>query len=199
MVLLACVGLSMTFTTMSMVEHVHMHGVSTGDIGNDLAMTYLRCLLSNFISIFLVATFWLMYLIDPLRWIKLKIVVSMLVTFWTAADIIFGFIILLNVKKSEGDSIQDNRVKLFVITILCFSSSCFFSRMAFMIEKKRREGCFAPINVETGSLISTGTIFGAHSNLNIPGISDKPPKYSELELQCVLPSYSEVTTDRNSS
>lgn len=197
MVLLACVGLSMTFTTMSMVENAP----NTGDIGNGLAMTYLRCLLSNFISIFLVATFWLMYLIDPLRWIKLKIVVSMLVTFWTAADIIFGFIILLNVKKSDGDSIQDNRVKLFVITILCFSSSCFFSRMAFMIEKKRREGCFAQtLNVETGSLLSTGTIFGAHSNLNIPGISDKPPKYGDLELQCVLPSYTEVTTpDSNSS
>ena len=123
MVLLACVGLSMTFTTMSLVENVPTYGVSTGDIGNGLAMTYLRCLLSNFISIFLVATFWLMYLIDPLRWIRLKIVVSMLVTFWTAADIIFGFIILLNVKKSDGDTIQDNRVKLFVITILCFSST----------------------------------------------------------------------------
>ena len=197
MVLLACVGLSMTFTTMGLIEKADTG--QKADIGPGLAMTYLRCLLSNFISIFLVATFWLMYLIDPLRWIKMKIVVSMMVTFWTAADIIFGFIILLNVNKSDvidGDTIQDNRVKLFVITILSFSSSCFFSRMAFMIDKKRREGCFNVNlngNGETGSLLSHGTIPGAHSNLNIPGISDKPPKYGDLELQCVLPSYSEVT------
>ena len=62
--------------------------------------------------------------------------------------------------------------------------------MAFMIEKKRREGAFTAH--ETGSLLSNGTIQGTHSNLNIPGISDKPPKYNDLELD-TLPSYEEVS------
>ena len=195
MVLLACVGLSMTFTTIGLIEQQQGGAVACIDICKELAITYMRCLLANFISIFFVATFWLMFLIDPLRWIKVKIVISMLVTFWTAADIIFGFIILLNVEpKTEMDKvavqIHDNRVKLFVITILSFSSSCFFSRMAFMIEKKRREGAFTAH--ETGSLLSNGTIQGTHSNLNIPGISDKPPKYNDLELD-TLPSYEEVS------
>ena len=61
-----------------------------------------------------------------------------------AANIIFGFIILLNFKQSSQEDelteLNNDTIKLFVITILIFSSSCFFTRMAFMIEKKRREG-----------------------------------------------------------
>ena len=62
----------------------------------------------------------------------------------SAANIIFGFIILLNFKQSSQEDelteLNNDTIKLFVITILIFSSSCFFTRMAFMIEKKRREG-----------------------------------------------------------
>ena len=64
--------------------------------------------------------------------------------FYSAANIIFGFIILLNFKQSSQEDelteLNNDTIKLFVITILIFSSSCFFTRMAFMIEKKRREG-----------------------------------------------------------
>ena len=38
------------------------------------------------------------------------------------------------------ETLHNDRIKLFVILILSFSSSCFFTRMAFMIEKKQRQG-----------------------------------------------------------
>ena len=51
---------------------------------------------------------------------------------------------MLNFKQSSQEDelteLNNDTIKLFVITILIFSSSCFFTRMAFMIEKKRREG-----------------------------------------------------------
>ena len=53
---------------------------------------------------------------------------------------------MLNFKQSSQEDelteLNNDTIKLFVITILIFSSSCFFTRMAFMIEKKRREGNF---------------------------------------------------------
>ena len=35
---------------------------------------------------------------------------------------------------------------------------------------------------EENSVLSSRTIYGVPSNLNIPGVADKPPKYDELQI-----------------
>lgn len=190
MILLACAGLSIAFTTLSVWQTLpnEKKEFSTDKIfGQDIQKIHLHFLLTNFSLIFFAATFWLVYLLNPLRWIRTKILASVLVTCCTAANIIFGFIILLNFKQSpqedELTELNNDTIKLFVITILIFSSSCFFTRMAFMIEKKRREGRFEVENEnEDISVLSSRTIYGVPSNLNIPGVADKPPKYDELQI-----------------
>ena len=61
-------------------------------------------------------------------------------------------------------------------TVRSVLARCYFSLYLFL-------GRFEVENEnEENSVLSSRTIYGVPSNLNIPGVADKPPKYDELQI-----------------
>jgi len=201
MVLLSCAGLSMTFGAIQTEEdHALLardNSSAFGWNGPTFRRNYLSSLLAVFILIFCSATFWLLYLINPVRWVCAKTFISIVVTCVTGLVLIFGFVIL--VKPDEiipNKTLKDDLVKLFITCILCFSSSLFFSRMGLSIEQRRRKGEFNHIEVTQDGIYDNSPLHVRMiphcTDSNIPGISDDPPKYDSLALDTKLPNYTEI-------
>jgi len=144
--------------------------------------------------------YWLMFLINPARWVRSKTCSSLLVTLVTGLVIVYGFVLLLNPEEHfTAEIMKDDLVKLFITCVLVFASSLFFTRLGFLIEQKRRKGELSFQRANSDLIVEPGSSYSLHAQVMldgttvlIPGVSDPPPKYEDLSLDTRLPDYNDI-------